>query len=325
MAVQTITVANAAELNQALASATGGETILLSAGSYGKLSLSGTQFASNVTIKSADANAMADFSEVRVDQASNITFDSVMFDYNFSSGDYHFQSAVKVSNSTNVTFKDSIFDGDVASGTGTSVDGKGYGTGLSISGSSNIDITGTEFSKWWKGVITTNSDGIDITGNNIHSIRSDGLVFDNVDNILVEKNYIHDFGGAVGGLDHRDMIQVQRANGSGSDNITIRDNVFDMGSGDYTQTIWMGGDGKNINDPNVIHHNVVIENNVIYNAHFHGVSIYGVDGLNLTKNTILHVDDKSLTGPVEIPVINISSGSTNVNIIQQCHSSTRPI
>ncbi len=110
------------------------------------------------------------------------------------------------------------------------------------------------------------------------------------------------------------MIQVQRAYGSGSDNITIRDNVFDMGQGDFTQTIWMGGDGKDISDPKVIHHNVLIEGNIIYNGHFHGVSIYGVDGLTVTKNSVLHVDDKTLTGGIEIPVINISSGSKNVTI-----------
>ncbi len=314
MATQTITVSNASELKQALTNATGGETILLAAGNYGRLDLRSTQFTSEVTIKSADANAMASFSELRLDQVSNLTFDAVVFDYNFSAGDYHFQSPFKVNNSTNVAFNNSVFDGDVASGTGTSADGKGYGTGLYVTNSSNIDVTGTEFSKWWKGFITYNSDGINVIGNDIHSIRSDGLVFDNVDNILIENNYIHDFGGAAGSGDHRDMIQIQRAYGSGSDNITIRDNVFDMGQGDYTQTIWMGGDGKNISDPNVMHHNVLIEGNVIYNGHFHGVSIYGVDGLTVTENTILHVDAAQLTGGVEIPVINISSGSKNVTI-----------
>ena len=62
MAAQTITVTNATELNQALANATGGETIELAAGDYGKLSLNGSQYASTVTIKSADPNATASFS-----------------------------------------------------------------------------------------------------------------------------------------------------------------------------------------------------------------------------------------------------------------------
>ncbi|WP_171230465.1 right-handed parallel beta-helix repeat-containing protein [Ruegeria sp. HKCCA4008] len=316
----TITVTSAAELNQALSQAKGGETILLAAGDYGQLSLHNTNYASNVTIKSADSNAQASFSGIHVKQSSNVTFDGIKFDYTYNSGDYNFQSPFGVYGSQNIAFKNSVFDGDFARGTGTTADGTGYGTGLTISGSTNVDIDNTEFSKWLKAVIAVNSNGVSVTGSDIHTIRSDGLVFDNVDNILVENNYIHDFGGAAGSGDHRDMIQIQRANGSGSDNITIRNNVFDMGNGDFTQTIWAGGDGKDINDPNVIHHNVLIEGNTIYNGHFHGISLYGVDGLTISKNSVLHVDEKTLTGGIEIPVINVSSGSKNVTITQNITS-----
>ncbi|WP_171233843.1 right-handed parallel beta-helix repeat-containing protein [Ruegeria sp. HKCCA4812] len=316
----TIIVTSAAELNQALSQASGGETILLTAGDYGSLNLHNTNFASNVTIQSADPNAKASFSAVHLKQSSNITFDSIKFDYSFSGGDHHFQSKFGVYDSQNITFNNSIFDGDVASGTGTSADGTGYGTGLNIAGSTNININNTEFSQWWKAVIAVNSDGINVTGNDIHTIRSDGLVFDNVDNILVENNHLHDFGGAAGSGDHRDMIQIQRAYGSGSDNITIRNNLFDMANGDFTQTIWAGGDGKNIDDPSVIHHNVLIEGNTIYNGHFHGISLYGVDGLTITKNSVLHVDEKTLTGGIEIPAINVSAGSKNVTIDQNITS-----
>ncbi|WP_425080206.1 right-handed parallel beta-helix repeat-containing protein [Ruegeria denitrificans] len=316
----TIIVTSAAELNQALSQASGGETILLTAGDYGSLNLHNTNFASNVTIQSADPNAKASFSDVHLKQSSNITFDSIKFDYSFSGGDHHFQSKFGVYDSQNITFNNSIFDGDVASGTGTSADGTGYGTGLNIAGSTNININNTEFSQWWKAVIAVNSDGINVTGNDIHTIRSDGLVFDNVDNILVENNHLHDFGGAAGSGDHRDMIQIQRAYGSGSDNITIRNNLFDMANGDFTQTIWAGGDGKNIDDPSVIHHNVLIEGNTIYNGHFHGISLYGVDGLTITKNSVLHVDEKTLTGGIEIPAINVSAGSKNVTIDQNITS-----
>ena len=319
MTAQTITVSNAAELQQALASATGGETILLAAGDYGRLDLRDEKYGSTVTIKSADPDAMASFSQMSLINSSNITFDTILFDYTYSSGDYHFQSPFGVNGSTDITFKDSVFDGDVAQGTGTSIDGTGYGTGLNILYSNNINIVGTEFKEWWKGLIAANSDTVSVTQSDIHTIRSDGLVFDNVDNILVEQNYIHDFGGAAGSGDHRDMIQIQRAYGSGSDNITIRDNVFDMGNGDYAQTIWMGGDGKDFSDPNVTHHNVVIEGNLIYNGHVNGIAVHGVDGLVISKNTVLHVDEKTLTGGVEIPAINVLAGD-NVTIEQNITS-----
>ncbi|WP_425082416.1 right-handed parallel beta-helix repeat-containing protein [Ruegeria arenilitoris] len=319
MTAQTTTVTNAAELKQALASATGGETILLAPGDYGGLNLRDAKYGSNVTIKSADPNDMASFSQMSVTNSSNVTFDTVLFDYTYKSGDYNFQSPFGVYGSSNVTFKDSIFDGDVARGTGTSIDGTGYGTGLNILNSNNVNVVGSEFKEWWKGLIAAKSDTVSVTQSDIHTIRSDGLVFDGVDNILVEQNYIHDFGGAAGSGDHRDMIQIQRAYGSGSDNITIRDNVFDMGNGDYAQTIWMGGDGKSFSDPNVIHHNVLIEGNMIYNGHVNGIAIHAVDGLVISKNTILHVDEKTLTGGVEIPAINVLSGK-NVTIEQNITS-----
>ena len=72
----------------------------------------------------------------------------------------------------------------------------------------------------------------------MHTIRSDGINLGRVQNVLLEHNYIHDFGGLAGSKDHRDMIQIQRSSGDGSSNITIRDNVMDMGAGDYTQGIW---------------------------------------------------------------------------------------
>ncbi|WP_171189064.1 right-handed parallel beta-helix repeat-containing protein [Ruegeria sp. HKCCC2117] len=312
----TITVSSAAELNQALSQATGGETILLAAGDYGDLSLNGTQFASTVTIKSADPNAPASFSTVKLNQASNITFDSINFDYSYSNGDYYFQRPFSVDYSSNITFTNSVFDGDYSGGAGT-------GVGLGIKSSDNVSVTNSEFKSWWKGVIATNSDGVDVVSTNIHSIRSDGLVFDNVDNILVAQNYFHDFGAMPGASDHRDMIQVQRANGSGSDNITIRDNIFDMGNGDHTQTIWMGGDGKDTSDPNVMHHNVLIQGNTIYNGHFHGISIDGANGLTITQNSVLHLDVASLTGGIEIPVINVTSGSKNVTIDYNIASQVR--
>ncbi|MCX8955371.1 hypothetical protein OU790_18260, partial [Ruegeria sp. NA] len=171
----TITVTSAAELNQALSQATGGETILLAPGDYGSLSLKNTSYSSPVTLKSADPNAMASFSGLKLDQVSNVSFDTIKFDYTFSSGDATHISPFKISNSSNVSIDQSVFDGDFASGTGTTADGTGYGRGLIISGSTNIDVTNTEFHSWWKALSASKSSDINFSGNNIHTIRSDGI------------------------------------------------------------------------------------------------------------------------------------------------------
>ena len=132
MTKQTINVANVSELKSALAHATGGETILLASGNYGKLNINGSHFASTVTLKSADGKAMASFSETYMKNASNITFVRPIH-YTHSSGDKVFTNKFLVQNSSDITFRSSIFDGDVSNGAGN-------GKGLVVRGSSNIDV-----------------------------------------------------------------------------------------------------------------------------------------------------------------------------------------
>ncbi|WP_212751919.1 right-handed parallel beta-helix repeat-containing protein [Roseovarius arcticus] len=311
MTNQIINVSNATELKTALAAATGGETVILAAGDYGKLSISGTQFASNVTLKSADANGMASFSEAYLKNSSNITFDTIKFDYSYSSGEAYYASKFSVENSTNISFNDSLFDGDAANGTGTAADGLGTGKGLVVKGSTNVDVVNSEFHSFWTGLSINTSSNIHISGNNIHNIRSDGMKLGSSQTVLVEKNYIHDFNGDDTLSDHRDMIQIQRSSGTGVSDLTIRDNVFDMGSGDWTQTIWAGRDKGNANDPTNWHQNVLIENNVIYNAHTHGISLNLTDGLTIRDNSLIAVD-RAQTGGISIPKILVSSESKSV-------------
>ena len=312
MTNQIITVANASELKSALAAATGGDAVLLAAGDYGKLDLKGSQYASNVTIKSADQGSMASFSEAYLDHTSNITFDSIKFDYNYTAGDRSFASKFRVENSSDITFTGSVFEGDTANGAGT-------GKALVVRGSTNVDVIDTEFHTWWKAMGFTTSDNINILGNDVHTIRSDGINLGRVQNVLLEHNYIHDFGGLAGSKDHRDMIQIQRSSGDGSSNITIRDNVMDMGAGDYTQGIWAGGDKANSSDPTNWHTNIVVEGNVMYNAHTNGIAIHMTDGLVIKENTLLAVP-RAITGGITIPKIIVSSDSANVTVEQNIAS-----
>lgn len=306
MANTVITVSNVTELNAALAAATGGETIVLAPGDYGNLTLSGSsaQFASTVTITSEDPANMAVITGLRVENASNITFDHINFDYTYSASDYKFTKANQILNSSGITIQDSIIQGDQDS------DGLNTGMGLYVYGSNNVDIINTEITELWKGAFFLNSSNINIIGNEVHTIRADGIVFDSVQNVLFEDNYLHDFSPVTG--DHPDMLQIQRASGGDTSDVVIRDNVFDMGTGSYTQTIFVGTSGQ---DPSLVRiENLSIENNLIYNAHYHGITVTTVYGLNIDNNTVIQVDDPNVTGNVEIPHINVSANSTDVVI-----------
>lgn len=313
MAIQTLTVSSAAELNQALSSATGGETILLAAGDYGRLNLNGTQFASNVTIKSADANTPATISEMRLNGVSNLSFDSVLFDYTFN-GEATSYRPFQIQNSSGITVTNSVFSGDLAQGVSVAADGYGSGKGLDVRGGTDIVISGNEFFDWWKGLTVGASSNVTVSGNDVYAIRSDGMYFDGNQSVTIEKNYIHDFGGSLTSGDHRDMIQFSKLLGPSSD-ITIQDNVFDMGTGSFGQVLFMGNGKTSPADPAMFYQNVLIDNNLIYGAQPHGITVSGARDLTISSNTVLAVD-RGATGGITIPRINVTSGSQNVTVDQ---------
>ncbi|WP_425082417.1 right-handed parallel beta-helix repeat-containing protein [Ruegeria arenilitoris] len=303
-------IRNASDLSNALQSARGGEVFALEPGNYGMLRVNKT-YQSNVTIRSANPASPACFTGFFLGGAANLVLDSLYFDYVFKKDDPHFSFPFSIGESRQIQISNSVFDGDFARGTNSEADGYGFGVGLRIWRSSDIRVSGSVFRKWWSGTLAGQSARIAYIGNTIHTIRSDGINLDAITGLTIEKNHLYDFGGAAGSKDHRDMIQIMRVTPSGSTDIVIRDNVFDMGRGDFTQTIWAGGDGKDLSNHNMRHQNVLIENNMIYNAHVHGISIHGSDNISVRKNSVIRVP-----GGHSTPAINISADSTSVVIEQ---------
>lgn len=317
------TVSDSASLYDALAKATGGDTIELAAGDYGKLSLSSKSgfditFDSPVTIISADPGNPAVFSEMSLNGAKNLTFDSVVFDYTYDSADNIWETPFAVRNSDDITIRNSVFDGDVASERNANDDGYGFAKGLEIGGSSGISIENNEFTTWHRGVVVSDSQDIVIAGNDIHSIRSDGMDFTDVQSVRIEDNYIHDFKGSPDSGDHMDMIQFWT---SGTDepstNIIIRNNVLDIGDGHFTQSIFMRNEvvDQGLAGSEMFYQNVLIEENMILNGHSHGITVGETNGLTIRNNSVLSIDatDERI---FSIPAINVASTSTSVSIHQ---------
>ncbi|WP_209507424.1 MULTISPECIES: right-handed parallel beta-helix repeat-containing protein [unclassified Ruegeria] len=309
------TLRNASELAGAVKNAKGGEIFILEGGNYGALKIS-KAFRKPVTIRSTNPSSPACFTELHLKQSSNVTFESIRFDYTYQNGQSEFTKPFVIENSSNVTISGSVFDGDVARGTGTAADGLGTGKGLIVRGSANVIIAHTRFYSWWNALTVNTSSNVEIVGNNIHNIRSDGIKLGSSDTVLIADNHIHNFQGDQQNLsDHRDMIQIQRSSKIGVKNLTIRDNVFDMGSGIFTQTIWAGRDKANPKDPTNWHTNLLIENNVIYNAHSHGISIHLANGLSIRRNSVIRVRRRNSEN-ISIPKIRVSKNSQNVVIEQ---------
>lgn len=321
------TVSSSDELYEALAKAQGGDEIRLASGDYGDLTLNSKSgfditFDAPVKITSLDADAPAIISTMYLDGVSNLSFDSINFDYKIQEGDPLWASPFQIKNSSKITIQNSVFDGEVASGVSAEDDGFGYGRALMTSNNDQINILNNKFYDFHRAFGASESTNILVKGNEIYNLRSDGLNFSEVQNVLIEDNYIHDFNTNESSGDHADMIQFWTTNTTApSTNIVIRNNTLDIGEGDQTQAILMrnemvelGGAGDGM-----FYQNVLIEDNVILNAHIHGITIGETDGLVIKQNTLLSVDpdDPRYFGA---PSINLSEASTSVSVTQNAVS-----
>jgi hypothetical protein len=322
----TITVSTSAELYAALAQVTGGETILLSAGDYGALTMNGrpgfpNEFNSNITITSADPENPAVFDWMDIHGGRNITVDNVVLDYTFSEGDPDWTRPFEVNDSQNVNITNTVFDGDMVLDGVASSEGYGFAYGLSVRDSTDVVIEGNEFFGFGRAAIFSQSDDIVVRDNDIHSVRSDGLNFVQVQNVLIEDNHIHDFVAAYDSEDHRDMIQFW-TNGTTepSTDIIIRNNVLDMGEGSWTQTIFMRNESVDSQGggQDMYYQNVRIEGNTIYNGHLHGITVGETDGLVIRNNSLVTVEDPNNAQQdgslVWVPQINVNVDATSVII-----------
>ena len=323
---KTVTVSNLSDLYSALSKATGGEKILLAQGDYGNFALNAKtkfniDFPSNVTIASANPDKPAVFSGLDLRSVSNLSFDGVTFDYTYKTGDSLIKRPFSIEDgSKNIAIRNSTFDGDVAKGLSEASDGFGSGFGLAVRSSSGITVENNEIFGFYRGLTVGWGTDVIVRGNDIHSIRMDGMNFSQGKNILIENNHLHDFIRSDSKADHADMIQFW-TNGTTkpSTNITIRGNTLDIGQGDATQSIFMRNDmvDRGLAGKELFYRNVLIEDNVIYNAHANGVIVGETIGLTIRNNSVLHADGSQVDGAapsLEIPRISVAPKSEGVSI-----------
>lgn len=326
MARETIHVSNSTELTAALARSTGGETILLAAGDYGVLDLKGSSrfdlsFSSEVTIASADPANKAVISGMTLRNASNITFDGLVFDYTWSAADTISTRSVYVRDAENLTFRNSVFDGDLAGAGSSSTRGFATGIGLAVTDSKNVTVENNEFFEFHRGLVIGDTDDIVVRGNDVHSMRSDGMNFAGVQGVTIEDNKFHDFVASYTSTDHRDFIQFWTTGKTRPNtDIVIRDNVFDIGSGSWTQTIFMTNEAVNNEGAGreMYYRNILIEGNAIYNSHPLGISIPESIGVTIRNNTLVQVagdrPERDLSTGKWLPLIWVDRDSETVRV-----------
>lgn len=258
-------VSNASELNAAINSVSGGDTIVLADGYYGDLRIT-RDFPSNVTIVSETPQG-ATFGELRI-QNSNTTFDSITVN-----GRLTLQGAdtVTVSNSRLSGFNEVNYSQNVTM-TGNDIGGGTSGHGLFIETTSNFVIT----------------------NNILHDVEADMMrVMGNSYNGLIENNTFDDtapYRNSDGTYIHSDMLQMfGRDNGTPHD-IVIRGNLFydDPNTGD-TGNLWAQGiflsDARSDG-----YRNILIEQNMLSIGSPNAIFVRdgtGAKGVEILNNTLL--------------------------------------
>ncbi|MCG7522417.1 LamG domain-containing protein [Ruegeria sp. Ofav3-42] len=290
----TINVSNASQLLSALSSAQGGDTIVLASGNYGSVDLKNLSYNSMVTVKSANPDKPAFFSNLDVDNVSHLRIDSI--EVGDSGNGSQASRVVSITNSDNVEFLNSEVHG--------LEDNDYFGHyGIYANGNTDIKISGNYVHDVKNGLVIYPNQGIEISDNYVDYIGSDAFKFIGITDFLIENNT---GGGHVYPLEgagwHLDFMQFQ---GTGSSDGVVRGNVFlaqtDAAAG--SQGIFMKGGTFN---------NILIEQNIIATGMFNGIKVDstgGSSGIVMRDNTLVNIPD---TIHKATTVIGANSSSGNL-------------
>ncbi len=176
------------------------------------------------------------------------------------------------------------FEGDL------SQTGFGHGYALSVRGLKGFRLEQSRITGFLRGVIIDTSRDVIVRNNELSGMSSDGLDFVQVENVLIEGNYLHDFFRPPTSKAHPDMIQFW-TNGTRrpSKNITIRRNILSSGKGMWTQSIFMRNEMVDARGAGLemFYRNISITENLIINAHLHGITVGETMGLTIANNTLI--------------------------------------
>ncbi len=319
MSDKIISVTNSAELTAAINSLnTTGGTIVVEASdvAYDLQLYNRGPENSEITIVSADADNPAVFEKIQLVSSQNITFDNIAMEASETTS----QTDITVLASDNIVVKNSSFvsnaDGHQAGdGTTTSGDKLAY-----VRDSDGFEFINNTVSNYSYGISIANATGTVISGSSFTKMTGDGLRLSGVQDTLIENNSFYDFYGSNSTWNHDDMIQIWSAsyNTQTTSDLTITGNYFNSGSGETTQTIFIKN--EMYDETGEAYENITIENNLIYNGHPHGVTIYDTENVSVTNNTLLYnpgsgySSDDAYSAPPQINLFNVSGGTVTNNI-----------
>lgn len=278
-------------------------------------------------VRSADPENPAILRSVQVWENDGLRLENLVFDYVFSPGDTIRARPFQFQDSTDITLSNIRVLGDDVYGTDSPADGFGNGYGLNVQGMDGFVLENSLVSGFHRGIVVGGaSANVTIRGNEITDMRSDGINFAGIRDLLIEGNLIHSFRRSPEAGDHSDMIQFWTRNlERPSRNITIRHNFLLVAQGDLTQSLFMRNESVDSQGGGreMFYRNVLIEQNVIINSHTNGLVVGETDGLIIRNNTVVQNPAAVGTDPTRQlwnPRIAVAEASTRVRIFDNITS-----
>jgi Ca2+-binding RTX toxin-like protein len=272
----TTTVSNITALNSAIKAAKAGDTILLAPGTYTGVSAANLQFASGVTITSADAAKPATITSISISGSSGLVLSGLDFRVDYAAGD----NPIQILNSQNVTLANSTVHG--------SLDGNPDNdrAAMLVKDSQGVTISDSVFQDLRIGIGHLNSDHLTIRGNRFTDIGMDGVRGGGSSWVTIDKNTFSDFHPMTG--DHPDAIQFwTTGQTSATHDIVVTGNVLLRGDG-----TGLVPQGIFFNDEARVHYErVTIADNLVVGMTYNSIAVYGGVDVVIRDNAVVGYTD----------------------------------
>lgn len=286
MTARTISVTNQSELLVALRASTGGETIILGDGDYGRLTLSRFNFVEQVTIKGGN------FASLALIAVKNIKFDDTTIAFSPSPTSTSQSQAIRIASSQDVAITNARItgglsingvpnDATVLDSTGN-VLGLPVGQAINISFSNGVTISGSDISLFHKGVVMAGSSNILIADNEIHDLRTTPISGSVIANLTITGNHTYNsnpwnYGGTG---DHGDRIHIW-TDKTPITGLVITNNRLEQGTGSPMMGIYLDDNNKGLGFVDT-----VVSGNKLTDGHGQGVLLENVSGI-VSNNTLV--------------------------------------
>lgn len=271
-------VSSASELQAALESASGGDTILLESGDYGWFNLQNLKFDDHVTIKSADGDGGARFKHLTINHSDHIKLDSLTIEFGRPNNGNDKAIDIRDSNHIQVVNSEII-------GNASTTDWSDVARGVEVwQNSSNIELSDNHIHHFGRAVFFLGVNDINFNNNRIDDIRGDGIFIGKSDNLRIENNTLTDFYRQ--GDDHADYIQFDPGTSGAARDVIIRGNVMLKGNGNGdVQGIFGANHHADVHDS--VFTNFLVEDNIYFDTGLNAIQFYTGENMTVRNNTVL--------------------------------------